>query len=181
MTRMMKSKGKKETGFDSSIADGCQEHSKQRVQSEHEGIVRLGWIAHDDSPESIANSTVVIPMRGGIQSCETMAGTFQVKEFVKMRECMLPEFDKTKRIQGQEAMVFDAQCNYEVILGRDFLREVGIKMDFETGKVTWLDRTIDMKPRASWEQKNSFVFAGDTVEQEKRKKTSSPKRWRTTS
>lgn len=86
-------------------------------------------------------------MQAEMNSCATAAGTFQVKDKVRLRKCFLPEFDKTKRIYGINAGVFDAPCNYDVILGRDFLSDIGIKMDFETRTMQWMDRTVNMKFR----------------------------------
>ena len=39
---------------------------------------------------------------------------------------MLPKFDKTKRIHGVIAGIFDTPCKYDVILGRDFLTNIGV-------------------------------------------------------
>ena len=56
----------------------------------------------------------------GTQSLQTIAGSFVSNRKVYIKELVLPEFDKTKRIDGIEAFVFDSPCNYDVILGRDF-------------------------------------------------------------
>jgi hypothetical protein len=45
-------------------------------------------------------------------------------ETVDLRDCMLPEFDRTKRICGCKALVFDSECNYDVIVGRQCFLEI---------------------------------------------------------
>ena len=45
----------------------------------------------------------------------TIMGQFQANRKVYLREMMLPEFDKAKRIDGLEAYVFDAPCRHNLI------------------------------------------------------------------
>jgi hypothetical protein len=64
-----------------------------------------------------------------------------------------------KRIYGCKAFVFEQECNYDVILGRDFLRDIGLKMDFEKNVVEWMDDQIGMKQRGHWNQAENFFLA----------------------
>ena len=41
--------------------------------------------------------------------------------------------------------VFDQKLNYDIIIGRDLMRELGIKLDFERNRTRWLDVSIPMK------------------------------------
>ena len=81
----------------------------------------------------------------GAQSLQTIAGSFVSNRKVYVKELVLPEFDKTKRIDGIEAFVFDSPCNYDVILGRDFLSKTGIVLNFEHGRMLWFDQKVNMK------------------------------------
>ena len=47
---------------------------------------------------------------------------------------LLPEFDKTKRINGSEVFVFDSPCRYNIILGQDILHKIGLNLDFSEKK-----------------------------------------------
>ena len=62
-----------------------------------------------------------------------------------LREITLPEFNRNKKIDGQGAFVFDGDCNYDIILGRDFLMNAGIDIRFADSKIRWMNLTIDMK------------------------------------
>ncbi len=44
-----------------------------------------------------------------------------------MRNLRLPEFNKSRNVDQQKALVFQSEtCKYDVILGADFLTETGI-------------------------------------------------------
>ena len=75
----------------------------------------------------------------------TIAGNFTSEQSVVMREITLPEFDRNKRIDQQGAFVFDGECNYDVILGRDFLTNAGIDIRFQDNKIQWMNLTVEMK------------------------------------
>lgn len=53
------------------------------------------------------------------------AGTVDSTRQVVLDNIMLPEFDKTKRISGTNAYVFNIDCKYDMIIGRDFLHKIG--------------------------------------------------------
>ena len=75
----------------------------------------------------------------------TIAGNFVSKKSVFLKEITLPEFDRNKKIDGQGAFVFGGDCNYDVILGRDFLMNAGIDIRFADNKIQWMNLTVDMK------------------------------------
>ena len=50
---------------------------------------------------------------------KTIAGTFDSSREVLLEDVVFLEFHKTKRISGAKAFVFNANCNYDMILGRD--------------------------------------------------------------
>ena len=75
----------------------------------------------------------------------TIAGTFTSKRSVCLRDLVLPEFDRNKKIDYQGAYVFGGECRYDVILGRDFLSKVGMKFDFSKNTITWEDVEVAMR------------------------------------
>ena len=66
-----------------------------------------------------------------------------------MKEIVLPEFDRNKKIDGQGAFVFDEDCRYDVIFGRDFLSKTGMDIRFADNKMKWMNVTVDMKDNLS--------------------------------
>ena len=58
----------------------------------------------------------------------------------------LPEFHRHKSIDTIKAHVFDASCNYDIILGRDILSHFQIDIQYSDNTITWEDQDIAMKP-----------------------------------
>jgi hypothetical protein len=50
---------------------------------------------------------------------------------VTMQDIRLPEFDKKRRINQQKELVFDNDnLKYNIILGTNFLSQIGIKLNY---------------------------------------------------
>ena len=60
----------------------------------------------------------------------TIQGTMETTRFVTLDTLMLPEFDRSLKVEQHYAYVFNGQCKYDVVLGRDFLGPAGITLDF---------------------------------------------------
>ncbi|MGH7954909.1 MAG: hypothetical protein ACREOZ_02995, partial [Gloeomargaritales cyanobacterium] len=72
---------------------------------------------------------------------------------VYLNEIHLPEFSKTRSVPEFEACVFDdssGQGSYDVILGRDFLFEIGITACFETRQMKWGNISVPFHKREHW-------------------------------
>eukprot|EP00957_Ditylum_brightwellii_P114779 8752570-Ditylum_brightwellii.AAC.1 len=54
---------------------------------------------------------------------KTLAGMLRTNREVTLTKIVLPEFARSKCIDGINAFVFDKPCQYDVILGRDFLNK----------------------------------------------------------
>ena len=79
----------------------------------------------------------------------TIAGNFVSERYVYLKEITLPEFDRNKKIDGQGAFVFNGECRYNVILGRDFLTNTGIDIQFTDGTIRWMNVVVAMKANES--------------------------------
>ena len=56
----------------------------------------------------------------------------------------MPEFYESKIVQCW-AHVFDAKLSYDMIIGRDLMTELGIKIDFENLIVHWKEAEVPMR------------------------------------
>ena len=74
-----------------------------------------------------------------------LAGVYEAGGEVLMTDLRLPELDKNRIIDHQSALVFDADCRYDVILGYDFLQRVGIDIRYSTGKIEWFGNSIPLR------------------------------------
>ena len=81
-------------------------------------------------PKGCTLQVLVEPLKSN-----TIMGTFQSKWRVYLKDLLLPEFDKNKRIEGQTALVFDEPHRYDIILRQDFLLSTRMKMNFSLKKV----------------------------------------------
>jgi hypothetical protein len=63
-------------------------------------------------------------------TCQSAAGVFNYNCTVRLVDIILPNFGKTRTVDFQSAHVFSTPCPYDLILGRDFLQHIGLKLDF---------------------------------------------------
>ena len=75
----------------------------------------------------------------------TLAGPYAPLGSATAKGMRIPAFDKNRVIDQHEFLVFDSPCNYDIILGGDFLRKVGMTLDYKDLKVEWLGNTIPME------------------------------------
>jgi hypothetical protein len=89
----------------------------------------------------------------------TLAGRVEVQEVVILRDLMLPEFDKNRRISQQKALVFDNdKVKYDIILGTNFLLKTGIRLNYSEGKMKWFDCSIPLRPPGGLDAKEFDVM-----------------------
>ena len=55
-----------------------------------------------------------------------------------------PEFDKSRQVNKQKAIVFDHDTIHDIILGTDFLAGTGIDIKYITKTIEWFKNTLPM-------------------------------------
>ena len=76
----------------------------------------------------------------------TAAGPFRVSSCVNLTSLTFPEFSKSLRVDHLQARIFDApDSQYDVILGRDFMNQVGLDCCHSDHTMRWHDRVVPMK------------------------------------
>jgi hypothetical protein len=81
----------------------------------------------------------------------TTAGRLTANRIVHLRDIVLPEFSRSKKIDDQWAYVFDSDSHYDIIFGCDFLLKIGLDTKFSTKTTVWMDQEIAMKSPRFWE------------------------------
>ena len=76
----------------------------------------------------------------------TLAGSFSSSEQLCVHDFVLPEFSSKQKLTKLKANVFNAECRYDMIVGRDVLRAFGIKLDFEDDCIVANDVSVPMRP-----------------------------------
>ena len=98
-------------------------------------------------------------------SSQTLAGPLQSNRQVTLTRIAFPEFFKSRYIDTIEARVFDGDCRYDVIIGRDVLRNMGLQLNFKKQTIAWDDCTIDMRKFPSRLSKQTSVPDPDLADQ----------------
>ena len=84
------------------------------------------------------------PLSDAIQN-RTILGSMGTHSYVNLKGLTLPEFDSNKQVPSHQALVFDADIRYDLIMGRDFLEKIGIRCNHDTKEICWFDRCLPMK------------------------------------
>ena len=70
----------------------------------------------------------------------TTQGTHSSDQVVFINNIQIPEFVNQRHVEGTIGHIFESpHCPYDIIIGQDFLQVIGIKMDFHTNTIQWLD------------------------------------------
>jgi len=75
----------------------------------------------------------------------TIAGKFQTSMQVDLRRIAFPEFHRKRYVGNLRTYVFSSPCRYDMIIGRDLLHELGLKIDFKNNNMQWDDVTLAMR------------------------------------
>ena len=128
--------------FSTMLIGSIQGSSKQRdplLVLFDSGSTRT-WIHQRVLPKGI-QGTSVSKVEGA-----TLSGTLSSSRCVKLSHIALPEFHRQRFIDEASAMVFDATCRYDVIVGRDLLTRIGMSLDFGSKEMIWENVSVAMRP-----------------------------------
>ena len=75
----------------------------------------------------------------------TIAGSFSSSQEVTLAQVHLPEFHRTRTLTTMKARIFEANCRYDLILGRDLLTSLGIVINFENKTMIWDHSQVPMR------------------------------------
>jgi hypothetical protein len=84
---------------------------------------------------------------------------------VVLRNLRLPELDKNRNVDQQQALIFDADsCKYNVILGADFLSsKTGIDVKNSIGTIEWFCNELPLRD-THYLQSKDFLAMAETIE-----------------
>ena len=98
------------------------------------------WINHRCLPNDVHGRTVSTIMGS------TIAGTFKSTKEILLSDMILPELRRNTYLPKCPARIFNADCRYDMILGRDALQSLRITLDFDQNLVKAPGTQISMKP-----------------------------------
>jgi hypothetical protein len=93
------------------------------------------------------------PTVSGTSTGQTLAGTFTTTRLVHLEHILLPELHlhRSRKIDVQECRVFNTECPYDIIVGRDFLRKIRMGFDFKAMTISAFGSTIEMKNKGFYQ------------------------------
>ena len=92
----------------------------------------------------------------GTKQINTIAGLMQTSRKLNLQDMVPPEFDKSRKIDGINAYVFNSDCHHG-----DALQKIGFIINFAESKIVWFDQEVEMKPPHYWEEPMSYHVALD--------------------
>ena len=85
--------------------------------------------------------------QGKTRVFDTLAGAMASLGSATVEGMRLPAFDKNRVIAEHKFEVFDAKskCNYDMILGGDFLAKIGMNLRYKDLTIEWFGNIIRME------------------------------------
>jgi predicted methyltransferase len=105
----------------------------------------------DTGSEVTLISRAVVPdaaipkQTSSLKTARTLAGTLTSNQVVSLRDIRLPEFDSNRKIKSKKCLIFDQPCQYDMILGSNFLAQVKIDISYKNKCVSWFGNTIPLQ------------------------------------
>jgi hypothetical protein len=117
-------------------------------------------IRRDKLPPNVTPKILQHPIHSN-----TLIWQQEIKNYVELRNIILPEFSHSYKIEYAKAYVVESKhCNYDIIIGRDFLRSNKIDMSFKSNTISWMNEEIAIKHNSNNKhQKNQTIFSNRMI------------------
>ena len=97
------------------------------------------WISRKKLPSMICTNKIPAVTN------QTLAGSFTANESVILKNVLLPEFHRTRRLDTLQAKIFYQACRYDMIFGRDLMNDPGIVLNFDLKSMEWDKAIVAMR------------------------------------
>ena len=97
------------------------------------------WISRTKIPSAITTNKIPAVTN------QTLAGNFTSNESITLKNVLLPEFHRTRRLDTLQAKIFDQTCRYDMILGRNLMNDLGIVLNFDSKYMEWDKAIVAMR------------------------------------
>ena len=97
--------------------------------------------------DSLPKDTVLYTLATPI-TMRTAQGTYMCKHYCVLKQAMIPELSLTRRCKAIKCLVIDSEMTYQVIIGRKYMKQIGISMDFATSSIHWYGKEMSFHPRS---------------------------------
>lgn len=84
----------------------------------------------------------------------TANGTYKCTDFAYLHNVMFPELSYSRKCKRIKVCIVDGKMNYHLIIGRRYMKQIALRMDFASSTVQWFDKTMSFHPRNYFQDKN---------------------------
>ena len=77
----------------------------------------------------------------------TAQGSYECTEYCYLNNIMFPELSLTRKCKTIKCLVIDKTMGYQLIIGRRYMKEIEIQMDFATSTIQWLGKEMTFHQR----------------------------------
>ena len=88
---------------------------------------------------------------------QTLASNFTANESIILKNVLLPEFHRTRRLDTLQAKIFNQMCRYDMILGQDLMNDLCIALNFELKSMEWDKAIVAMREHPMNASTTSFA------------------------
>ena len=109
------------------------------------------WISREKLPSTVRTNKIPAITN------QTLAGNFTANESVMLKNVLLPEFHRTRRLDTLQAKIFDQKCRYDMILGRYLMNDLGSVLNFKLKSMEWDKAIVAMQEHPINASNTSFA------------------------
>ena len=109
------------------------------------------WISRKKLPPTIHTNKIPAVTN------DTLAGRFTADESIILKNVLLLEFHRTRRLDTLQAKIFDQTCRYDMILGRDLMNDLRIVLNFDSKSMEWDKSVVAIRELPTNTSTNSFA------------------------
>jgi hypothetical protein len=117
------------------------------------------------SSSSLLNKNIVEFTSFAIESStkkilwDTQAGSFKTNSSAMLENYFLPEFTTQRKVTSKFHLFNKIkEDGYDIIIGRDILKNMGLQIHYETESFVWDDIKVKMVPRKHWDKTSIKTF-----------------------
>ena len=119
-----------------------------RIQKKHffKTLFDSGSTDNIITKDSLPKNTECFQLSKQIEM-RTARGTYLCNHYIILKNVMIPELLLTHRCKGFKCLVIESKMNYQLIIGRKCMKDIGLSMDFANSTINWYGKDMSFHPR----------------------------------
>ena len=96
---------------------------------------------------ALPKNTQVIKLTNPV-TMATAKGYYSCTDYAYLSNIMFPELSYSRECKKIKVYIVDAKMIYHLIIGRQYMKKIALKMDFESSTIEWYDKFMKFHPRS---------------------------------